>query len=489
MRASHFHPLGLIAAVGLSLVACIDRSDPTSPVASVATPSANVVTVNLPVPSLEVGSVVSAAATSVNSAGHAIADPQVQWLSSDTSVLVVSSAGMVSARKMGTAWVYATQGASAGKTALEVTDSLPHRVLVSPKSSNIKVGVPLRLSASVSTATGRALPNHPTTWMSSDSLLARVSASGVVTGVRPGIAAIVASTANASDTGYVNVSAVVAPTTTPTQPATPPATPPPAPAPTPPPIVPVPSSGTHEPSAMRTVHDWDGHSLGAWISTVTPHEQFVWDDALQNTVMQIQYGPVVVPSTSTYGPGHLYFPTPRAMYPLHTVYLRAQVELSSNWKQNPSGVLKMFEVYSGRTWAIPGIHGWGSDLRFMVANDEPTDPRYPGCFVGQSAPSCAVVPTPPDVFTLGQWHTIEVVLVSNTPGVSNGRLMTWLDGKLQTSVSNVRWSIAGTDNSFQQFDLNPLWGGLGGTLTSAQTLRVGQIHLSGSSDYLSGPIP
>jgi hypothetical protein len=489
MRAPHFHPLGLIAAVGFSLVACVDRSDPTSPGAPTPTPSANVVAVKLPVTSLEVGSVVSAAATSMNSAGQAVTDAQIQWLSSDTSVLVVSSAGTVRARKMGTAWVYATQGAAAGKTSLEVTDSLPHRLLVSPRSTNIKVGAPLQLSASVTTATGRVLPNHPTTWKSSDSTIAKVSATGVVMGARTGIAAIVGSTANVSDTGYVNVSAVATPTSQPTQPATPPTAPPPAPTPTPTPIVPVASSGTHEPSVLKTIHDWDGHSLGAWISTVTPHEQFVWDDALQNTVMQFQYGPVVVPSTSTYGVGHLYFPTPGAMYPVHTIYLRAQVELSANWKQNPSGVLKLFEVYSGRTWAIPGIHGWGSDLRFMVANDEPTDPRYPGCFIGQSAPSCAFVAPPPDVFTLGQWHTIEVVLVSNTPGVSNGRLTTWLDGKLQTSVSNVKWSTAGTDNSFQQFDLNPLWGGLGGTLTTTQTLRVGQIHLSGSSDYLSGPLP
>jgi hypothetical protein len=254
-------------------------------------------------------------------------------------------------------------------------------------------------------------------------------------------------------------------------------------------VVPVTSSGTHEPSIMRAIHDWDGHSRGAWLSASAPNEQFVWDDALQNTVMQLQYLPVVVSKSTTYGPDHLYYPMPASTYPLHSVYLRAQVKLSANWKQNPSGVLKIFEVFSGRTWAIPGVYGWGSDLRLMVANDEPTDPLYPGCFVGQSAPSCAAVSTPPDVFTLDQWHTIEVVLVSNTPGVSNGRLMTWLDGKPQTSVSNVMWSVGGTDNSFRQFDLNPLWGGLGGTLTALQTLRIGQIHLSGSSTYLSGPVP
>jgi Bacterial Ig-like domain (group 2) len=505
MRASYFHRLGLIAAVALSLTACIDRGDPTSPASRVPTPTSNVhtVTVSLPVASLEVGRMVSAAAVPTNAAGQAISNAQVQWLTSDTSVLVVNAGGLVSARKMGVAWVYATNEGVAGRMSLKVTDSVPFHVLVSPRSTNLKVGAPLQLSASVSTATGRALPGHPTTWKTSNNHYATVSSSGAVTAVGAGTAAIIASTANASDTAYVNVSVVAtqaaptqsATTPKPTTPTPKPTTPTPtAPTPTPTapttPIAPVTTnSGSHEPSIMVSVKDWDGHSLGAWSSTTTPTEQFVWDSGLQNTVMQMQYGPVVVPAKETYGPGHLYYLIPGAKYPLHTIYLRVQVKLSANWVQNSSGVLKLFEVFSGRTWAIPGIHGWGSDLRFMVANDEPTDPNYPGCFIGQIAPSCAAASTPPDVFTLNQWHTIEVVLVSNTPGVSNGRLMTWLDGKLQTSVSNVKWSIAGTDNSFRQLDLNPLWGGLGGTLTSAQALGVGQIHLSGSSDYLSGPIP
>jgi hypothetical protein len=516
MRASRIHRLGLIAAVALSLAACVDRGDPTSPSQPAPTPSVHTVAVTLPVASLEVGSAVSAGAIPTNAAGQVISNAQVQWLSSDASVLVVNANGLVSARKMGLAWVYATNDGVAGKISLKVTDSVPFHLLVSPRSTNLKVGAPLQLSASVSTATGRALPGHPTTWKTSDNHYATVSSSGVVTAVGAGTAAIIASTANASDTAYVNVSVAASQAAAPTQPATQPksttptpttptpttptpttpapTTPAPttpiAPAPTTPTIAPVATnSGSHEPSIMVPIKDWDGHSLGAWSSTTAPKEQFVWDSGLQNTVMQMQYGPVVVPATSTYGPGHLYYLMPGAKYPLHTIYLRVQVKLSGNWKQNSSGVLKLFEVFSGRTWAIPGIHGWGSDLRFMVANDEPTDPNYPGCFIGQIAPSCAAAAPPPDVFTLDQWHTIEVVLVSNTPGISNGRLMTWLDGKLQTSVSNVKWSIVGTDNSFRQLDLNPLWGGLGGTLTSAQTLSVGQIHLSGGSDYLSGTIP
>lgn len=81
---------------------------------------------------------------------------------------------------------------------------------------------------------------------------------------------------------------------------------------------------------------------------------------------------------------------------------------------------------------------------------------------------------------------MEVLVASNTPGVSNGRDMTWLDGRLQTDVSDVMWAIASSNHSFGELNLNPLWGGLGGTISSAQFLKVGRVHVSDSTDYMTG---
>ncbi|MEO9117056.1 MAG: Ig-like domain-containing protein [Gemmatimonadaceae bacterium] len=464
MRYSFLRYLLVVLAVEFSIAACIDRSDPTDPSARAA-PAIQSVSVTIPKSTLEVGMVVDALATSLNSSGEPVPGAKINWLSSDNSILTVNADGVVGARKMGTAWLYATNDRVAGKLSVTVTDSVPAAVHVSPRSAQIPAGASTQLTVTIATSTGRAVPAHTIAWTTGDAHLATVSATGLVTAMNVGAVRIIASASSAADTSVITISSVVVP----------------------PPVVPV--GTTHEPSIMSVLQDWDGHSFGAWTTTdQRSTAQFVFDPSLQNTVMQMQYGPVVVAAHSTYGVGHFYFPL-HAAAPLHSVYLRAQIKLSAGWVQNPSAVLKLFEVFSGRTWAIPGIYGRGSNLRLMVANDEPGDRNYPGCFIGQQAPGCKAVTAPPDNFTLDTWHTIEVLLVSNTAGLNNGRVKTWLDGKPQTDVSDVMWSPNATDNSFRQFDLNPLWGGLGGTISAPQWLSVGKIHFSGTSQYISGRVP
>jgi len=198
----------LIAAVAFALLACIERSDPTDPGApGTPTSPSGVITVavRLPVTSLEVGKAVSAAATPMNEAGQAIPSAPVAWSSSDTSIVAVSSAGLVSARKMGTATIYATSEGVAGQSPLTVTDSVPASVVVSPASATATVGGHVQLSASVSTHTGRALPGHTVSWTSTDTRYATVSTSGVVTGAGAGTAKIVAIASGVGDTAVVSV--------------------------------------------------------------------------------------------------------------------------------------------------------------------------------------------------------------------------------------------------------------------------------------------
>jgi len=183
--------LVIIAAVVFSLIACVDRGDPTDPGSgnTPKTPSGVItVAVRLPVSSLEVGRVMAAAATPMNDAGQAVPSAPVAWSSSDTSIVSITSGGQVSARKMGSATVYATSEGVAGQGSLMVTDSVPAKVVVSPQTANASVGGHVQLSASVATHTGRALPGHTIVWSSADSRFATVSSSGVVTGAGAGTA-------------------------------------------------------------------------------------------------------------------------------------------------------------------------------------------------------------------------------------------------------------------------------------------------------------
>ncbi|MDQ2932187.1 MAG: hypothetical protein M3Y05_15405, partial [Gemmatimonadota bacterium] len=46
-------------------------------------------------------------------------------------------------------------------------------------------------------------------------------------------------------------------------------------------------TGSHEPSAMHFINDWDGHNQGAWrTSDGKPmHQTFAYDSELRDTVM------------------------------------------------------------------------------------------------------------------------------------------------------------------------------------------------------------
>ena len=202
----------LFAAVLFSFVACVDRSDPTAPGAS-NTPSSPVtgnvasVDVKLPSTSLEVGNAANAAATVMNSAGQPIQSDTIEWSSSDTSILAVSNKGVLTARKMGSASVWAKSHGVSGKGTLTVTDSMPASIVVSPASSAAAVGATVQLSATVTTRTGRPLPGHAVKWASTDTRYVTVSPTGVATGKLKGFAKIVASAARVADTASVSVAA------------------------------------------------------------------------------------------------------------------------------------------------------------------------------------------------------------------------------------------------------------------------------------------
>jgi hypothetical protein len=246
----------------------------------------------------------------------------------------------------------------------------------------------------------------------------------------------------------------------------------------------------HEPPDLAPLFTSDGRSLGTWLNVSTTDAEFVRDSTLQDSVMKLTYGPWVVPPHRTFGPRtHLYHVLGATDGPVRSIYLRTQLKLSANWVQNPSNVLKIFELFTDEGESpIVGIYGLGTNIRLMVANDNGHDPNYAGAFVGQTGRGVKAVRRPPDIFSLDRWHTVEVVIVSNTPGVSDGILKTWLDGRPQTDVSDVMWTSAGFRSEFIQFDINALWGGLGGTLVSPQYLWIGKIYLAGSKDPIRGSI-
>jgi len=139
-------------------------------------------------------------------------DATVTWSSSNTAVATVSTSGLVTAQGTGgavTITAKTNDGSAKTATATITVTVPPTGVTVSPTSSTIGVGATTTLTATVtpSTATTKTV-----TWASSNSAVASVSTSGVVTGVAPGTATITPTTTVGSLTPATPATITVKPT-------------------------------------------------------------------------------------------------------------------------------------------------------------------------------------------------------------------------------------------------------------------------------------
>ena len=128
----------------------------------------------------------------------------VKWKSSDTSVAAVSGSGQVTAKGEGTATIYA---ATSNAASFDDNSGLVAKATVTVKASGVRVtslslsktSVTLDGGESVTITTTILPPNASPkyaeiTWTSSDTSVAKVSSTGVITGVKQGKATVTATT-------------------------------------------------------------------------------------------------------------------------------------------------------------------------------------------------------------------------------------------------------------------------------------------------------
>ena len=125
-------------------------------------------------------------------------DKQVSWASSNTAVATVSSAGVVTGLRLGTATITATAKDGSGVKAIcTVTVGQP-AASVTLNLPKITIGV----GQAVSTVTAGVLPANAiikqVSWSSSNSTVAKVDVTGKITGVKTGTATITATAADGS---------------------------------------------------------------------------------------------------------------------------------------------------------------------------------------------------------------------------------------------------------------------------------------------------
>ena len=126
-------------------------------------------------------------------------NPAVTWKSSNTSIATVSSTGLVTAKAVGTATITVTTADGSNKSAtcqVTVTPQLASGVTLDKTSASIVVDKTLQLTATVSPSN---TTNPAVTWKSSNTSIATVSSTGLVTAKAVGTATITVTTADGSN--------------------------------------------------------------------------------------------------------------------------------------------------------------------------------------------------------------------------------------------------------------------------------------------------
>jgi len=144
---------------------------------------------------ISVGGTVSlSAAVSPSNASN----KSVTWSSNSASVATVSSTGVVTGNAPGTATITAKAADGSGKSAtstVTVKPILVSSVSITATSTSVTVGGTMTLTASVLPSNAA---NKSVTWSSSNTSVATVSSTGMVTGKAPGTATITAKAADGS---------------------------------------------------------------------------------------------------------------------------------------------------------------------------------------------------------------------------------------------------------------------------------------------------
>ena len=148
---------------------------------------ATAVAVQIPVPAQPVraGDSVRLSAQAWDARRRPVTDGVVTWTSSEPAVATVSAAGVVAAQAPGLAIITARVDGAAAQVRLNVIERPAVKLVVSDPPAVVRVGEPFQLDALALDDRGSRLA-VAVGWRSSSSHIAKVSASGLVTPVRPG---------------------------------------------------------------------------------------------------------------------------------------------------------------------------------------------------------------------------------------------------------------------------------------------------------------
>ena len=195
----------LLVSSLLLLSAC--KSETVS--APVFTPLVTTVTVTPSANQIEIGRTQQLAVVVKNQQDSIMTGQVITWTSSNGAVATVSNAGLVTGVTRGTVTITATTGGKSGTSTIFVTDPTVATVTVTATvPSPFFVGATVQASAVSKDGGNNTLTGFTVTWTSSDTTVATVSATGLITAKKAGSAVITATAGGKSGTLTVTPSLV-----------------------------------------------------------------------------------------------------------------------------------------------------------------------------------------------------------------------------------------------------------------------------------------
>jgi trimeric autotransporter adhesin len=205
-------------AVGTATITATSEGKSGTATVNVTAIPVQTVVVAPPTKSLLVTQTFPLTATVTDSAGNVVNDRVVTWGSGNTAAAIVSAFGVVTAVGPGTATITATSEGKSGSSTITVTPVPVGIVVVQPSKDSVAPGTTAQLTAITEDSVGNVLTGRAVSWGSSNTNVATVSPSGLVTAVALGTATITASSEGKSGTSAITVyipvaSVTVAPAT------------------------------------------------------------------------------------------------------------------------------------------------------------------------------------------------------------------------------------------------------------------------------------
>ena len=152
------------------------------------------------------GDTMRLSAEAMDANGHPAAGVAFTWTSGDTMVAVVDSSGLVAASGNGTATITAMSGSASGSAAVTVVQEVA-AVAVTSAADTLVAGDTLRLAAEAADANGHTVAGAEFAWASSDTRVAVVDPSGLVTGVGAGMVEITATSSGVTGRAELTIAA------------------------------------------------------------------------------------------------------------------------------------------------------------------------------------------------------------------------------------------------------------------------------------------